>query len=420
MYDRPPAVRRLWIPIIAVCLTAATAVGVWYYPDPEFRADYRSMISASSVMLGILIVGMWVLFLSGMRWVVRLGLVFAAVALVGGAVSSVEFQGNMQPIFHFRWEHHDRGNHEATSQVAIPEPTPVDFPEYPKPQSRWRHLDLKLDRGWAIHPPQKLWRLSVGGGYAGISVVGQSAVTLEQIGENEAVVCYDAEMASSDGIIRIPHCSTKPWVAMDRAPIPRSPTATSTRLERPVTSPGSTARPERPNGAVEIMEGRNNIYWGMSGSPLVYDNFVVVNPGRNRKGMEKDSEPGTGPAVVAYDRDTGKVAWETGERQAGYSSPQLATIAGVRQVLVFDSGGLGSFDPLNGKELWFYPWVTDPEVNVAQPLVFDDGRVFISSGYGHGCAMLQVDSKGRNMGCRQAVGKQQTQMQIHEPPHPQR
>jgi outer membrane protein assembly factor BamB len=122
----------------------------------------------------------------------------------------------------------------------------------------------------------------------------------------------------------------------------------------------------------------------------VYDRFVVVNPGRNREGMNKDAPPGTGPAVVAYDRDTGKVAWESGDRPAGYSSPQLATIAGVRQVLVLDGEGLGSFDPETGKELWFHEWKQDPEVNVAQPLVFDDGRVFISTGYGHGGAMLKV------------------------------
>ena len=54
--------------------------------------------------------------------------------------------------------------------------------------------------------------------------------------------------------------------------------------------------------------------------------------------------------------------------------PELATIAGVRQVLVFDGEGLGSFDAEKGNELWFHPWTQDPEVNVAQPLVFDDQR----------------------------------------------
>ena len=133
-------------------------------------------------------------------------------------------------------------------------------------------------------------------------------------------------------------------------------------------------------------------------------------------GWSKDrSARARGPAVVAYDRDTGKVAWQTGDRPAGYSSPQLATIAGVRQVLIFDGEGLGSFDPESGKELWFHPWTPEPPVNVAQPLVFDDGRVFISSGYGHGSAMLQVDHDGRKMGREGTVDEQQAQMEIYQP-----
>jgi len=67
-------------------------------------------------------------------------------------------------------------------------------------------------------------------------------------------------------------------------------------------------------------------------------------------------------------------------------------------VLVFDNDGLGSFDPATGKELWFHEWKQDPPANIAQPLVFEDGRVFISSGYGHGAAMLKVDLKGGKWG----------------------
>jgi outer membrane protein assembly factor BamB len=134
---------------------------------------------------------------------------------------------------------------------------------------------------------------------------------------------------------------------------------------------------------VNILADNDSIQWGMSGSPLVYDRFVVVNPGAQR-------ESAKGRAVVAYDRDTGAVRWAAGDRTASYSSPQLTTLGGVRQVLVFDGEAIGSFDSDTGKELWSYEWKTDPPVNVAQPLVIDGDRVFIASGYGHGCAMLKV------------------------------
>src|SRR5205814_5381403 len=121
--------------------------------------------------------------------------------------------------------------------------------------------------------------------------------------------------------------------------------------------------------------------------PLVYDRFVVVNPGAQRESKQ-------GQAVAAYNRDTGKMLWAAGARRAGYSSPQLATIAGVRQVLLLDGEGISGYHPETGRELWGHPWVTDFEINAAQPVVLDGDRVFISSGYNHGCAMLKIAHDG--------------------------
>jgi outer membrane protein assembly factor BamB len=395
MDARPPAVRRIWIPVGIVVLAAAAVAGVWYYPDPEFRNDFRSMISSSAVMLAIFLLAFWLLFLSGMRWAMRIGVLIGAVVMVGGSVASVEFQGNLRPIFHFRWEHRERGPRESTAQVPIPEPTPVDFPEYRNRNRDGVVTGLTLDRSWAGHPPKMMWELSLGNdaGYAGISVVGPSAVTIEQIGPKEAVVCYDADTGKERWTYEYSALFAEIMGG-------NGPRTNPTIVDGDVYSLGATGHLARLDGATgkpkwtaEIVAGRNNVYWGQSGSPLVYDHLVVVSPGRNRKGLNKDSTPGTGPAVVAYDRETGKTAWDSGDRGGGYSSPQLATIAGVRQVLVFDGEGLGSFDAESGKELWFHPWTQDPDINVAQPLVFDDGRVFISSGYGHGGAMLKVTLK---------------------------
>jgi outer membrane protein assembly factor BamB len=168
------------------------------------------------------------------------------------------------------------------------------------------------------------------------------------------------------------------------------PRATPTIADGDVYSLGATGVLVRLDGAtgavkwkVNILDDNDNIQWGMSGSPLVYDQLVVVNPGAQR-------ESAKGRAVVAYDRETGKVRWSAGDRKASYCSPQLATIHGVRQVLVVDGEAIGAFDAATGQELWSYEWRTNPEVNVGQPLVFDGDRVFISSGYGHGCILIRV------------------------------
>ena len=69
------------------------------------------------------------------------------------------------------------------------------------------------------------------------------------------------------------------------------------------------------------------------------------------------------------------------------------TLAGVRQILVFTADRLVAIGPNGGEPLWSVPWPGPNRINAAQPLVIGDNRVFISSGYGIGAAVVEV-SKG--------------------------
>jgi outer membrane protein assembly factor BamB len=125
--------------------------------------------------------------------------------------------------------------------------------------------------------------------------------------------------------------------------------------------------------------GAGNLEWGMAGAPLVVGDTVIVAPGGPN-----------GRSVVAYDRRTGARVWATGNERAGYSSPVLVTLGGREQILVFSGHGLMSLTPDQGERLWFHPWQTQADINAAQPLVVGENRVFISSGYGVGGAVLEV------------------------------
>jgi outer membrane protein assembly factor BamB len=65
-----------------------------------------------------------------------------------------------------------------------------------------------------------------------------------------------------------------------------------------------------------------------------------------------------------------------------------ATWSGQQGLL--DSRRLAGYDAERGTELWSYPWKTEFGINVAQPLILDGDRVFITAGYGMGCVMLRV------------------------------
>jgi outer membrane protein assembly factor BamB len=416
-----PRVRRLWIPIVVIGLFAATTTALMAWPDLD-RGRRAGTMVFMVVPATVLLLTVWLLFLSGMRWPLRIGIFVGIVALVALTIRGVEFEGDMVPIVHYRWEprndlrleaHRAAQRNAERAAEPIPAPEPQDFPEY---RNRNRdgvvsvtlhpgfNTELFLITNWATSPPRQIWRQPCGGGYAGFAVVGRFAVTIEQRRDDEAVVCYDTATGAERWVHQYPAHFSEPLGG-------DGPRATPTIADGDVYSLGGKGHLKRLNGATgevkwetDILAGNKNIAWGMSGSPLVYDRFVVVNPGAQ-------SEPFEGRAVVAYDRETGKVLWSGGARRAGYSSPQLATLCGVRQVLLLDGEGISGYHPEKGGEIWGFAWPTYMDINVAQPLVLDGDRVFISSGYNHGCAMLKLSHEGekwsvetlwqnRNMRCK--------------------
>ncbi len=54
-----------------------------------------------------------------------------------------------------------------------------------------------------------------------------------------------------------------------------------------------------------------------------------------------------------------------------------------------------------GELLWQYPWPTANDINASQPAILPPGnRVLLSSGYGHGAALLEVTNDGGRFGTR--------------------
>ena len=119
--------------------------------------------------------------------------------------------------------------------------------------------------------------------------------------------------------------------------------------------------------------------WGVSGSPLVTDGMVIVCAGGEN-----------GRSLVAYDKVTGDRVWSGGDDRASYSSPVLADIANTRQVLIFNSRGIAAHKIDSGQILWKADWGRGGS-HITMPIVLPNGRVLISSGYGVGSELLQVE-----------------------------
>ncbi len=118
--------------------------------------------------------------------------------------------------------------------------------------------------------------------------------------------------------------------------------------------------------------------WGFSTSPYVFQNKVIVQGGGKA-------------LVVAYDKLNGNVIWKSMEGDAGYSTTALITIDNEPKLLIFHAKALSLLNPHNGKEIWSTPWETKYGVNASTPLV-NNNLVFITSGYGMGCELLEVNA----------------------------
>jgi outer membrane protein assembly factor BamB len=117
--------------------------------------------------------------------------------------------------------------------------------------------------------------------------------------------------------------------------------------------------------------------YGMSCSPLVVDDRVIVHAG------------GSEAAIAAFAVANGKLLWKCGSGHAGYSSPTIMDISGEPQVVTVTGTAVMGIDPENGKALWSYPFETDYGCNTASP-VWVDGSVFISAGENHGSVLLDL------------------------------
>jgi len=384
---------RFWLPLSILVLGSAGVATIAQWPAPELEGANRvsSTLAATTLVLFLLIV--WFLFLSGLRWSIRIVSLLVAFAAVAGSIRGVSFDGDMRPTFRFRWspsqderlEAFRKGlaTPEATNLAAAVELKETDFPEY-----RGRNRDgvaniPALARDWKAHPPKLLWRHPVGAGYASFAVAGDAAVTIEQRRENEAVVCYDA----ATGLERWSHEYPAHFQEPLGGPGPR---ATPTISGGNVYSLGATGMlvclelaTGKPLWDANLLEDDDNAMWAMSGSPLVFDDVVVVNPCAQRASAK-------GRALVAFDKANGKQVWSSGDTRAGYASPMLATLAGRRQILIFDGEELAGYDAKSGSKLWRYPWEVMNGINVAQPLVLDGDRIFVSSAYGVGCGLLHI------------------------------
>lgn len=285
------------------------------------------------------------------------------------------------------------GGAAALASVALA----ADWPRFRGPALSGISSETGLLSAWPEAGPEVAWRVPVGDGYSGVSVADGRLYTMYDVAGAEHVVCHDA--ASGKELWR---SRTDGSYESDQGNGPRSTPAVDGDLVYALGAQGKLVALAAETGKLVWKRDLVAEYkaepptWGVSTEPLVHGRLVMVNAGGKNGG-----------SILAFDKKSGDLAWKSGDDGAGYSSPLPVQIDGTEQVLFFTAKALVSVSPKDGKALWRVPWETSYDVNAATPIFVPPNRVFVSSGYSTGSALLRVSMA-------EAKGKDSVGPSIHE------
>jgi outer membrane protein assembly factor BamB len=258
----------------------------------------------------------------------------------------------------------------------------ADWPQWRGPDRSDVSRETGLLAAWPTGGPKLLWTYEEAGiGFSGPSIVGDRLYVMGADEQYEFVLAIDVKTGK------------KLWTSVVdkiyKNPYGGGPRGTP-------TVDGDTLMVEGANGHVVCfdpgsgakkwsvpMVGSKGLggavpTWGYSESPLIDGNQVICTPG------------GSKGSLAALDRKTGAVLWQSKELTdpAGYASPVLAELGGVRQYVQQTMKGVVGV-AADGKLLWSYPRA-EYRTAVIPTAIVHDGMVYGVAGYGAGASLLKL------------------------------
>jgi outer membrane protein assembly factor BamB len=295
----------------------------------------------------------------------RTVLVAAAVTTAIGVLPTLDLSPSHRP---------DRGGVRA--QVA-------EWHQWRGPGRDGHSAETGLLQEWPSGGPPALWKgTGAGTGYSSFSASHGRLYTLGARGDIEYVMAFDASSGR-----KVWETANGRRFRNEMGDGPRStPTVEGNRVYA-FGGSGELAALDAASGrrlwSVNVVQtfGGQTPYWGYSESPLIVGDRIVLNAGGRRA------------SIVAVAKADGKTLWQAHNDEAAYSSPMLLRTGSLAHVVFFTGSRALAVDPRDGRLLWSYNKVANNTANIATPIVRGT-RVFLSSDYGTGAALLDVKAAG--------------------------
>lgn len=260
----------------------------------------------------------------------------------------------------------------------------ADWPFFRGPAGTGISPEKGINKNWKAKTPKPIWKINMqDDGFAGPSVVGNIMLIIDHRDSQDSLRAININ--TGKGIWQFKYAES----GGSNYGFSRSTPVVSAGKVYVVSRSGKMFCLALSSGkkiwSLDIMKdfNGNRPGWDYAWSPLIDGKKVIVQPG------------GQNAAVAALNADTGATIWQGGgSDKSGYATAVKATIQGKSQYVVFTGYSLIGVDANSGKLLWSIKWKTTYDVNAATPIVLGNS-VFITSGYGSGCAKVNIDSGGK-------------------------
>jgi outer membrane protein assembly factor BamB len=256
---------------------------------------------------------------------------------------------------------------------------PVDGADWP----RWRGPQangISEETGWLTEALtgelDRRWELSIGNGWSAVATSGGLVYTMGNSDEKDTVFCVREDTGKE--VWRFSYSCPE-----GNYPGPRSTPVVDGDRVYTLSRAGHLHCLDARTGDLKWKKdivselGAESPRWGFAGSALIAGKLLVLN---------------AGTSGIALDKLTGTKVWAGQPGTGGYATPVVYEMGGQQRVLIFGESKIFSLDLATGKQLWSSDWKTRYDVNAPDPVKVDGSGIFISSGYGTGCALLDISA----------------------------
>ena len=261
-----------------------------------------------------------------------------------------------------------------------------DWPRWRGPNSdgSWNPKDIPADFG--RKEPEQLWKKEISAGFGGVTVSSGRVYVMDRLKmpkEVERILCFDAE--SGRNIWQ--HTWEVSYGSMEYGTGPRSSVNITSGRAYALGATGVASCLNAVTGQVlwqvDTVKkfGAKIPKWGFAASPVIDGDRVLLHVGAKAG------------SVIALVKSSGKELWRGGPDPAGYSTPEIISHAGPRQLIAWGPEHVQSLDPDSGLVNWIFPYKITYGVSIAQPL-YHDG-ILLVSGYWHGTKALQLGKSSK-------------------------